>query len=119
MIQSEPTPTPRALFIVAVDRHDVFSQALHGVTSFGITGDVDVIRDRRVGERRRPGRPFDEASKRNDRRRLVIDDQLRSRGWALITAEARAAIPPHAPLHIDLGLSGIDHGMTDQNDRAI
>jgi len=107
---------PTALFIVAVDRSDIHTEALRGIASFGVTGDVEVIRDRRVGERRRPGRPFDAASKRNDRRRIVIHDQLRSRGWALVTAEARAAIPPHVPLRVDVGMSEIDLGTTGPDD---
>jgi len=96
------------LFIVAADRPDIYAQALRGVAQFGITGDVEVIHDRRIADRRRPGRLFEEASRRHDRRRIVIVDELRRQGWAVVTAEMRAAIPPYAPLDIDTGMSGID-----------
>ena len=104
---------PSALVIIAADRPDIYAEAQRGTARFGITGEVEVIRDRRVGERRRPGRPFDEASRRNDRRQILVDDQLRRQGWAVVTAEARAAIPPHVPLHMDLGLSEIDVNLRD------
>ena len=97
-----------ALFIVAADRPDLYAQALRGIKAFGITGDVDIVLDRRRGERRQPGRPFDGASRRNDRRRIVIEPELRAKGWALVTAEAREAVPTHVPINVDLGMSGAD-----------
>lgn len=94
-----------SILVVAAHRPDVYAEALRSVTPFGVTGGVEVISDRRLRDRRQPGRPFDDASKRNDRRRIRIDEQLRSRGWAVVSAATRAAIPPHVPLSIDLGMS--------------
>ena len=96
------------LLIVATDRPDIYAQALRGGEAFGMTGDVEIVFDRRRGERRQPGRPFESASRRNDRRRIVIEPALRAKGWALVTAEAREALPPHVPINVDLGMSGDD-----------
>lgn len=76
----------RALFIVSVYRPDLYTAALQAV---GTAQDVEVVLDRRVGERRRPGRREDADSTANDRRRMVIDEQLRRDGWALVAREAR------------------------------
>jgi hypothetical protein len=100
---------PTGLFIVAADRPDIHAQALRGVEAFGITGDVEIVLDRRRGERRQPGRLFDAASiRRNDRRRIVIEPELQAKGWAFVSADARDAAAPHVPMNIDLGMSGAD-----------
>jgi hypothetical protein len=77
-----------SLFIVSVYRPDLYEAALRAV---GMAQDVEVVFDRRVGERRRPGRPWNSEASRNERRRVAIDEQLRTEGWALIAAEAREA----------------------------
>lgn len=74
-----------SLFIVSVYRPDLYEAALAAV---GVARDVEVVLDRRLGERRRPERPTQSDA---DRRRLLIDEQLRAEGWALITADARSA----------------------------
>jgi hypothetical protein len=74
-----------ALFIVSVYRPDLYEAALRAV---GVATDIEVIIDRRVGERRGPERAADHLSD-TDRRRLEIDEHLRTQGWALIAAEAR------------------------------
>jgi hypothetical protein len=75
-----------ALFIVSVYRPDLYEAALQAV---GCAQDVQVILDRRVGERRGPHRSPDATSSENDRRRLAIEEQLRTQGWVLVTAEER------------------------------
>ena len=74
-----------ALFIVSVYRPDLYEEALGAV---GVARDVEVVLDRRVGERRGPTRRQDDAAHR-DRRRMGIAEQLRTDGWVLVTAEAR------------------------------
>jgi hypothetical protein len=93
----------KALLVISAQRPDLYEEALRTAGE-----DIEVVLDRRVGDRRRPGRPFENESKRNDRRRIRIDDKLQTQGWALVTAEAREAIPAHAPLSMDLGMSGLD-----------
>jgi hypothetical protein len=78
-----------ALFIVSVYRPDVYEAAL-GVV--GIAQDVEVVLDRRVGERRSPERVQQDWAP-GERRRLPIDEQLRADGWVLVAADAREARP--------------------------
>jgi hypothetical protein len=75
-----------ALLIVSVYRPDLYEAALGAV---GVARDVEVVLDRRVGDRRRPERAGDADSARNERRRMAIDEQLRSEGCALVAAEVR------------------------------
>ena len=75
-----------SLFIVSVYRPDLYDAALEAI---GLAHDVEVVLDRRVGERRGPGRREDNDSEVNERRRLRIEEQLRTDGWALVSAEAR------------------------------
>jgi hypothetical protein len=75
-----------SLFIVSVYRPDLYDSALAAV---GLARDVEVVLDRRVGERRRPERPGQTDA--DERRRLLIDEQLRVDGWALVSADARSA----------------------------
>ena len=75
-----------SLFIVSVYRPDLFNAALKAV---GLADDVEVVLDRRVGERRGPGRPGGDDTDLNERRRLRIEEQLRADGWALVSAKAR------------------------------
>lgn len=77
-----------SLFIVSVYRPDLYDAALEAV---GLARDVEVVLDRRVGERRGPGRPGSDEGDLSERRRLQIDEQLRTDGWALVSAEARRA----------------------------
>lgn len=77
-----------ALFIVSVYRPDLYEAALGAV---GAAQDIEVVLDRRVGERRGPGRPVDDNASENERRRMAIEEQLRTQGWALVSAEARVA----------------------------
>ena len=76
-----------ALFIVSVYRPDVYDAALGAV---GLARDVEVVLDRRVGERRGLARPAEVDADLHERRRLRIEEQLRDNGWALVAAEARA-----------------------------
>jgi hypothetical protein len=77
-----------SLFIVSVYRPDLYDAALAAV---GLARDVEVVLDRRVGERRGPGRQTQDDADLNDRRRLLIEEQLRVDGWALVSGEARTS----------------------------
>jgi hypothetical protein len=77
-----------SLFIVSVYRPDLYEAALAAV---GVARDVEVVLDRRVGERRGPERPGQDDADLSDRRRWAIDEQLRADGWALVSADARSA----------------------------
>jgi hypothetical protein len=83
------------LLIISVYRPDMYEDA---VKSIGVARDVVVILDRRVGERRRSDRAMGEASRRRDRRRLPIDDQLRTDGWVWISAGEREVLNAAAAL---------------------
>jgi hypothetical protein len=74
-----------SLLIVSVYRPDLYDAALEAV---GLANDVEVVLDRRVGERRGAERPGGDADL-NERRRLRIEEQLRTDGWALVSAQAR------------------------------
>lgn len=76
-----------SLFIVSVYRPDLYEAALAAV---GVARDVEVVLDRRIGERRRPERPRQEDADLNDRRRMMIDEQLRLDGCVLVSADARS-----------------------------
>lgn len=76
-----------SLFIVSVYRPDLYDAALAAV---GLARDVEVVLDRRVGERRGPARQARQDADVKERRRLVIDGQLRTEGCALVTAGARS-----------------------------
>jgi acetyl/propionyl-CoA carboxylase alpha subunit len=72
----------------SVYRPDLYDAALAAV---GLARDVEVVLDRRVGERRGPGRQTQDDADLNDRRRLLIEEQLRVDGWALVSGEARTS----------------------------
>ncbi len=85
----------RMLFIVSVYRPDVYSYARDAFRA--VTADLEVIMDRRVGERRRPGAGAVEPDRRqrSDRRRQNIEERLRTIGWAAVPLqESRPARSP-------------------------
>jgi len=65
--------------IVSAYRPDVFDEARHAL-SFG--QNIEVMVDRRIGERR-----FASRENSSDRRRLSIDDELRTEGYAIVEVE--------------------------------
>lgn len=70
------------LFIVAWDRPDLWD---YWRRWFAGVQDVQVILDRRRGERRRTIQPHDPDRRRIDRRQSAgIDDELRSMGFAIV-----------------------------------
>jgi hypothetical protein len=75
-----------SLLIVSVYRPDLYEDALR---SIGVARDVEVVMDRRFGERRSEDRMLNDDEARKDRRRMRIDEQLRTDGCVLIRAEER------------------------------
>jgi len=65
--------------IVSAYRPDIFDDARHGL-SFG--QNIEVLVDRRVGERRVAARDTN-----GDRRRRSIEDELRTQGYAIVEEE--------------------------------
>ena len=74
------------LLIVSVYRPDIYEHALR---SIGVARDLIIVLDRRVGERRQRVRPIGEHAISVERRRVDIDDQLRTSGWAFVSAKER------------------------------
>jgi hypothetical protein len=74
------------LLIVSVYRPDIYEHALR---SIGVARDLIIVLDRRVGERRQRVRPIGESATSVERRRIDIDDQLRTSGWAFVSAKER------------------------------
>ena len=72
------------LCIVSPYRPDVFAEALHAIVNMGAAAQLDVFFDRRIGERRNPERAASDESRRADRRRLSIDDELQREGFAIV-----------------------------------
>ena len=77
---------PAGLLIVSVYRPDIYEDALR---SIGVARDLFIVLDRRVGERRQRQRPPGEHAAARDRRRIDIADQLRTSGWAFVSAKER------------------------------
>src|SRR5215813_10479467 len=77
---------PPGLLIVSVYRPDIYEHALR---SIGVARDLMIVLDRRVGERRQRVRPIGEHAISVERRRIDIDDQLRTSGWAFVSAKER------------------------------
>lgn len=84
---------PRLLFIVSVYRPDVYHYAAEAFR--GVTENVEVVLDRRAGERRLPvpGALEPERRQSADRRRQQIDDRLQSVGWAVVPSHEASAGP--------------------------
>jgi hypothetical protein len=88
---AEDRATAKHLLIVARNRPELYEQIKR---AFAGHHNVQVVLDRRANERRRTNEPTTPDRRRAARRaRSVIDDQLRSIGWALVLldlAESRA-----------------------------
>ena len=75
-----PPSTP-AWCIISVYRPDLLPQARERLRGHD---NVEVVLDRRVGERRRPERVAAEASRGRDRRGREVDEELRQQGFAIV-----------------------------------
>jgi len=68
---------PPRLCIVSVYRPDVFEEAVYALS---LGQNIEVIVDRRIGDRPAPGR--DQSA--SERRRYDIEDELRTVGYAFV-----------------------------------
>jgi hypothetical protein len=76
---------PRELFIVARDRADLYRYLSQ---TFADAENVEVIWDRREGERRRIANGAVPERRRGDRRsRLSVDEDLRAVGYAFLALD--------------------------------
>jgi hypothetical protein len=79
---AEDLALAKHLLIVASHRRELYEQVKR---AFAGHESVEVILDRRAGERRqRKGAPALEKRRRDRRSRSVIDEQLRTIGWSLV-----------------------------------
>jgi hypothetical protein len=80
-------PAPPILLIVSRHNSTLYSYAC---TEFeGLGTDIDVVLDRRRGERRRRVSGETESERRRgDRRAYAIEEDLRGIGWALVRRDA-------------------------------
>jgi hypothetical protein len=74
------------LFIVARERQDLYD---HLRRAFADTPAVEVILDRRVGERRQHPLPADTERRQRDRRLRDISSDVQGLGWALVRLRRR------------------------------
>jgi hypothetical protein len=73
-----------AICIISVYRPDLMDEARQ---SLGAADGVQIIMDRRVGERRRAERAQAEETRRGDRRKRDIEERLRTQGFAIVPTE--------------------------------
>jgi hypothetical protein len=79
---AEDLAIAKHLLIVARHRRELYEQVKR---AFAGHESVEVILDRRAGERRqRKGTPASDKRRRDRRSRSVIDEQLRTIGWSLV-----------------------------------
>jgi hypothetical protein len=98
MDSSGPRPTELPaidkpfLFVIARGHIRRFEQATH---HFGVEREVEIVYDRRLGDRRadRPGQPAEGERRLRERRVYDISQDLSLSGWAYI----RRANPPDRP----------------------
>ncbi len=69
------------LFVVARERPDLYEFLLR---AFSDAPEVDVLLDRRLGERRRRHDPCGVERRREERRRNRNDDSVSGFGWTLV-----------------------------------
>jgi ribosomal protein S18 acetylase RimI-like enzyme len=78
----DEAPLLKLLYVVARDRPWLYERLRH---EFAHAADIEVVLDRRVGERRRAARPLGVAERRQaDRRQRKVEALLRQHGCALV-----------------------------------
>lgn len=59
---------------------------------FAANAEVAVIVDRRIGQRRRREVSHDQERRQTDRRQSLVDERLRSLGWAIVWRDEAATV---------------------------
>jgi ribosomal protein S18 acetylase RimI-like enzyme len=77
----DEAPLLRLLYVVARDRPWLYERLRH---EFAHAADIEVVLDRRVGERRRSAGPITAERRQADRRQRKVDGLLRQHGCALV-----------------------------------
>ena len=81
------TPAPNILLIVSRNNSTLYSYACSEFEGLGT--EIDVVLDRRRGERRRsPAGETEDERRRADRRAYAVEQDLRGIGWALVRRNA-------------------------------
>jgi hypothetical protein len=83
---------PRLLFIVSTRRADLYAKLM---VALGSEPSVEVLLDRRLGQRRSVAAAAPSERRRADRRRReAIDAEIRDRGWAVVKVSSdRRGVP--------------------------
>jgi hypothetical protein len=83
---------PRLLFIVSTRRADLYAKLM---VALGSEPNVEVMLDRRLGQRRSVALGSPSERRREDRRRReAIDAEIRDRGWAVVKVSSdRRGVP--------------------------
>jgi hypothetical protein len=78
------TPAPNVLLIVSRNNSTLYAYACSEFEGLG--KDIDVVLDRRRGERRRQllREAFESERRQAERRAYAVDEDLRAIGWALV-----------------------------------
>ncbi len=90
MREDPARPGPRLLFIVARTETKLHWYAR---SSFADVRSIEVVLDRRQGERRRAEAAPSMERRRSERRRRDIDDRLQRLGWVVVHREDQPAVP--------------------------
>jgi hypothetical protein len=70
------------LCIISVYRPHLINEVIHAVG--GIGRNLQVVMDRRHGERRSPERASSAESRAHDRRQRNVEEELRTQGYAIV-----------------------------------
>jgi len=84
MPSGEEADVKSTLCIISAYRPDLMD---HAVRAFGAVGNVKVVMDRRLGERRRSEVPSSAESRSRDRRHRDIEERLRIQGFAIVPSD--------------------------------
>lgn len=88
--RTDKVEAARYLLIVARDQPDLCDYLMR---DFAADEEVQVLLDRRQGERRQHRRPHEPERRRADRRQRGVDKDLRSRSFVIIHRRPRAFSP--------------------------
>ena len=80
-LRALPKSTAKQILVIARDRQKLYEYARR---AFAGNPTVEVVLDRRSGERRKADRSEAPDRRRGDRRVMAVEDHLRTLGWAIV-----------------------------------